>query len=172
MEIGIAFLIGIVSGIVSSAIFYLLLRGLRPAIEISPYIACVQQEDTCYYDFKIINKSKRPLTNIRAHASIAKQVYVEGGPIFQTEKIPLIRDHYFEMGGFSLKDKNADYALRFATKFDLGSAWITNSDHVKLRVIATDSISGFSKAFVQQYTTKRNSIKTGLHKFGSELDVS
>ncbi len=172
MEIWIAIVIGIVGGVVSSTIFYFLLRGLKPSIEISPYIARVDRNGTIYYDFKIINKSKRPLVDVRAHASLAKRVYAEGGPIYQTERIPLIRDKYFELGGFSLQDQNADYALRFATQSDLGSAWASDSDHVKLRVIATDSVSGFSKAFVQQYMTKRNSIKPGLHKFGNELDVS
>ena len=151
MDVGLGFLVGIVSGVVSSTIFHFLLRGLKPDIGISPLIAKVDRGGETYYDFKIINKSPRALIDVRAHAHIAEQTYAQGGPIFQT---------------------HADYALRFATKSDLDAEWAKDSDHAKLRVIATDSISGFSKAFVHVYTTKRNSIKEGLHMFGENLDVS
>ena len=172
MELVIALVVGIGSGTVSSTIFYILLRGLKPSIEISPYVARVDRGGTVYYDFKIINKSKRPLIDVRAHASLANLVYAEGGPVFETAKIPLIRDHYFELNGFDRKDQYADYALRFATTYDLNGAWSNDSNHLKLRVIATDSVSGFSKAFVKQFATKRNSIKDGRHQFGEGLDVS
>lgn len=171
MDAGLV-LVGIVSGVVSSAMFYFLLRGLRPTIEISPFIALVDRGGEKYFDFKIINKSKRALVDVRAHASIAKLIYAEGGPVYQTNNIPLIRDHYFELGPYRKNDKEADFALRFATKFDISDKWDTDADHIKLRIIATDSVSGFSRAFTRVFTTKRNSIKGGIHKFGEDLEVS
>ncbi len=172
MQIWLGVLVGVVSGVVSSTVFYILLRGLQPKIEISQYIARVERDDCVYYDFKIINGSKRPLTDVRAHASLARQIYAQGGPVFQTDLIPLIRDHYFELGARNKDDQRADYALRFATTSDLQGCWSSDTDHIKLRIIATDSVSGFSKAFVQEFLTKRNCIVEGLHEFGESLDVS
>ncbi len=172
MSILQALLVGIFSGLSSSLLFFILLRRLRPKIEISPFIANNKQGEHHYFDFKIINKAKRPAINIQLNVVLAAPTNTEGGPIYQTVAIELIKDNFFELGKYDKKDKGAYYAQRFCTKMDIEKLWKNDNSHIRLRVMATDSESGFSRAFLKEFHTKRNSIKNGVHKFGTSLGVS
>ena len=164
--------IGVVSGVVASAAFFLLLRRLRPDIEISPLIAKVTTGGYTYYDFKIINRSRRAAIDIRVHCVLATPENVQGGPIYQTLGITLTKDTFFELGPYDRNDRDAYYALRFTTVDDLDTLWKDDRSHVRLRIMATDSESGFSRAFLRDFRTKRNSIHEGQHEFGDSLTVS
>ncbi len=165
-------LLSILSGLVAAGIFLLVLSKYRPLIEISPYIAREHEDEKKYFVFKIINKSKRPCINVRVDASLAKQSHVEGGHIFWMKHLSLRSDEVFEISRYNLDDPDADYAWRFATKEDLDDLWCTDSDMVRFHVIATDSLTGFSRGFVREFRLARNSIKDGSHHFGEDLNVS
>lgn len=165
-------LVGVLSGVLSSALFFFLLRRLRPKIEISPVIAKSFQGGYTYYDFKIINWSKRSAINIQAHLVLATQTNVEGGPIYKTLGIDLTKDNFFELGAFSADDQNAYYALRFTTVQDIDGIWTDDASHLRLRIMATDAESGFSRAFMHDFRVKRNAIKAGQHDFGRSLAVT
>ena len=62
MEIVGDILLSILSGLVASGVFLFVLSKYRPMIEISPYIARENDSEGKYFVFKIINKSKRPLS--------------------------------------------------------------------------------------------------------------
>jgi hypothetical protein len=165
-------LIGVVSGIVSSVLFFTLLRHLRPEILISPFIAKLQQDGHTYYDFKIINNSSRSAIDLRAHLVLTKPVNVEGGSVDNSIGITLTKDSFFELGRLDPTDQNAHYAFRFTTVDDIESLWKDDLSHIRLRIMATDAESGFSRAFMHDFHTKRNSIKNGQHEFGTSLNVS
>jgi len=172
MELATTISIGVISGLLTSILFFLLLRGLRPNIIISPYIAETIHKDQKYYDFKIVNKASRPAINIRAHIVIARPTSVEDGFIFTTKNINLVCDNTFELASYSKKDSNAPYAFRFSTTDDLDQIWINDAEHIRFKIIATDSESGFSRSFLKAFHTKRNSIVIGMHKSKDSLEVS
>lgn len=172
MDLVVNILIGVFSGVLSSALFFFLLRRLRPEIDISPMIAKSAQGGYTYYDFKIINRSRRSAINIQAHLVLATQTNVEGGPIYKTLGIELTNDRFFELGGFSATDQNAYYALRFTTVQDIDGIWIDDASHLRLRIMATDAESGFSRAFMRDFRVKRNAIKAGQHEFGRSMAVT
>lgn len=165
-------LLSILSGLVASGVFLLVLSKFRPEIEISPYIARETDDDGKYYVFKIVNRSPRSCIGVKVDASLAKQTNVEGGHTFWTKHLALKQKEVFEISKNDLEDKNADYAWRFVTDDDLDTLWASDNDMVRFRVLATDSLTGFSRAFVHQFRLARNSIKTGSHHFGNDLDVS
>jgi len=144
---------------------------LKPRIEISPYIAIEQDNEGNFYTFKIANKSKRPIINLKADLSLAKSTNVTDGPIYEMWPISLRRDQVFEISGYSSKDRDADYALRFVTKTDLNKLWENDADIIRFRVMATDSLSGFSKCFLKEFRMKRNCLKEGTHRWGTNLDI-
>ncbi len=164
--------VGVLSGLLSSALFFFLLRRLRPHIEISPSIAKSCQGGYIYYDFKIINRSKRSAINIQAYLVLATQTNVEGGPIYKTRGIDFTNHSFFELGPFSATDSDAYYALRVTTVQDIDNMWVGEESHLRLRIMATDAESGFSRAFMHDFRVKRNSIKSGQHEFGSSLRVT
>jgi hypothetical protein len=172
VELAINIVVGVLSGLLSSALFFFLLRGLRPEIEISPAIARSTQGGYTYYDFKIVNRSSRSAINVQAHLVLATQTNVQGGPIYKTLGIELTRNTFFELGAFSEEDKDAAYALRFTTVEDIEGMWANESIHLRMRVMATDSESGFSKSFMHDFRVKRNAIQDGQHEFGRSLAVA
>ena len=103
---------------------------------------------------------------------MAKLVNVEGGHTFWTKHLPIKQQEVFEIARFEPNDPNADYAWRFVTDEDLDALWISDNDMIRFRVIATDSLTGFSRAFLQPYRLARTSIRSGSHHFGNDLNVS
>ena len=172
METIVNIVVGIVSGVLSSVVFFFMLRRIRPQIEISPVIAKLSQGGYTYYDFKIINLSKRAAINIQAHLVLATQTNVEGGPIYKTVGIELTKNTFFELGPFFEEDRDAYYALRFTTVEDIDTMWANDSSHLRLRVMATDAETGFSRAFMRDFRIKRSAIKAGQHEFGKSLAIT
>ena len=132
----------------------------------------IAQDGYTYYDFKIINTSSRSAINIQAHLVLATQHNVEGGPIYKTLGIDFTKNDFFELGPMSSRDADAYYALRFTTIADLDKLWSAETSHLRLRIMATDAESGFSRVFMHDFRVKRNAIKTGLHEFGTSLQVT
>jgi hypothetical protein len=172
MSLLLNIVVGVASGVLSSALFFFLLRRLRPQIQISPLIAKTLQDGHTYYDFKIINCSRRSAINIQAHLVLATQTNVEGGPIYKTRGIDLTNNVFFELGPFSKTDSDAYYALRFTTVQDINGLWVSDASHLRLRIMATDAESGFSRAFMYDFRVKRNAIRLGQHEFGRSLAVT
>jgi hypothetical protein len=172
LDLAINILVGVLSGFFSSAMFFFLLRRLRPDIDISPAIAKSVQGGYTYYDFKILNRSSRAAINIQAHLVLATQVNVQGGPIYKTLGIEFTRNSFFELGAFSATDSDASYALRFTTVEDIEGMWGGENIHLRLRVMATDAESGFSKSFMHDFRVRRNAIRVGQHEFGASLQVT
>lgn len=172
MALLINIVVGVLSGVLSSALFFFLLRRLRPHIEISPSIAKSHLDGHTYYDFKIINRSKRAAINIQAYLVLATQTNVEGGPIYKTKRIEFTNHNFFELGPFSATDSDAYYALRFTTVQDIDNMWVGEASHLRFRIMATDAESGFSRAFMHDFRVKRNAIKSGQHGFGHSLLVT
>ena len=67
----------------------------------------------------------------------------------------------FEIAKYDLEDSEADYAWRFVTEEDLDTLWDSDNDTIRFAVIATDSLTGFSRAFEHKFRLARNSIKDG-----------
>jgi hypothetical protein len=172
MEVLVNIVVGVFSGVLSSALFFFLLRRLRPQIDISPAIAKSIQGGYTYYDFKIINRSARSAINIQAHLVLATQTNVQGGPIYKTLGIEFTKDNFFELGAFAESDQNAYYALRFTTVQDIDGMWTSDISHLRLRIMATDAESGFSRAFMHDFRVKRITVKNGQHEFGQSLAVT
>ncbi len=162
----------VLSGLVASGVFIFVLSTFRPSIKISPHIARETDDQGKFYAFKIINTSTRPCINVKVDATLAKLTHVEGGHTLWTTHLPLKQSEVFEMAQHQENDVNADYAWRFVTDVDLDDLWVSDSDLVRFRVLATDSFTGFSRSFFQEFRLARNSIKDGSHHFGLDLRVS
>lgn len=162
----------VISGLVASGVFLIVISICRPRIEISPLIAREQDAGGKFFVFKFINKSRRSCINIRVEATLAKLTQVQGGTTVWTTHLPLKKSEVFEVAKFNKKDPNGDYAWRFVTEEDLDAVWVSDNDFVRFRVLATDSLTSFSKSFSKEFRVPRNSIKSGSHHFGEDLDVS
>jgi hypothetical protein len=166
-----AIIVGLISSFTASFIFLFYLKQLRPKLRISPYIAKETYDGDPIYVFKVINYGSRDLVDIKLDVELAQLVNVEGGLIYKSKNIPLVKNYLFQLSKFDKSDTHGNYAARFTTKVDINSIWESENDYLILKVIATDSFSGFSDSFSYSFRVKRTSIKEGSHKWGPELEV-
>jgi hypothetical protein len=171
MSIFMTILTGAIASLIASVVFAFSLFRYKPSLEISDFIADQSDKDGRFFTFKIINRTKSPVINIRADATVANKVPSGAGYVYWTRQIPLVKDYMFQIGGFDRADTNADFALRFVTKEDVDLLWQNPEDFIRLRVIATHPFSNFSRVFVKEFRVKSASVVLGAHQYGEALGI-
>jgi len=167
-------LLAVFIGIIASAIFYYFLLRLKPRIEISSKIAkgLSTIDNTVIYRIKIINYTKVPIIEIKAHLHIFKNYQTSTGEIWKSQAIKLRRDDPLVILKYDKKDKDAKYAYRFLTYEDVDTMWSDNTKaYLKFRLICKHSVSGFTGFFEQDYRIKRKSIKMGDFSKGDFFEI-
>ena len=163
-------LIGVSGSLVASVVFLLALFLLRPKIAFSPYIADQSKPDDPMYGFKILNKSRFPITHLEFQLTLISPKAVPNGVVLRNKLVALTKDKIFEVGGYSKRDKNAEYALRIGTPENLSEICSSEGQSLRFTVTAQHSFSGFSRVFTKFYLPQSD-IKRGHHEFGLGLDV-
>lgn len=167
----IEILLGITSSIVASTIFLIFLKNMRPNLVIAPEIAFMKNGNKSKYIFKVINKGRRNIVDIRGELLLVKTSNVHGGAILNT--ISLDEYEAFIIEKYDKHDDDAKYARRFRFSSDLNAIW--EDDKVQFlifRIYCHDETSGFGKVFTQEYRIKRSSIVQGEFNFGNSLKIS
>ena len=166
-------IVPIVIGLLSSFLFLLLASRVRPHLEISPHIARMPPEGCIRpqigYAVKVVNKSRRSATEIKARLALVRKLEVADGLINQTDDFLLVKDFVFELPGWNARQAE-DSAFRFITYNDIESEW-TGSNYMEFSISAKDSLTGFSKVFSKSYYLKRDVIKDGTFEIGSGMRI-
>ena len=98
---------------------------------------------------------------------------VKDGPIYRARRLNLIRSELLELPAYDKNDKEFLYAYRLRTQEDLEALWTDDQrSFLRIRLFATDSLSGFSKVFVKMYYTKRNTFVEGDFTRGDTFDIA
>ncbi|WP_316368819.1 hypothetical protein [Candidatus Thiodiazotropha sp. CDECU1] len=167
-----AIVLGIVSSLVASAIWLYFFARLRPNIEISPFISIGENETGKYYVIKLVNKTRRPIINIRCRLNLVQPKSIPGGLIYSNRGIKLEREEVFMIDKFDDRDEDAKYAWRFVCREDLETDWNEKQGaYLIFRVLATDSLSGLSKYFAMRFFTKSDCLLQGSHGYGKDVTV-
>jgi hypothetical protein len=165
-------ILGVLSSLVASLVFLYFISRLRPKLIISPFISFNDDEKGKFFVLKLINKTPRPIINIRCRLNLVIPKSVPGGLIFSNINLKLEREEVFLIDKFDKQDKDANYAWRFVCREDIESEWEEkHGSYLIFRVIATDSLSGLSKYYSQRFFTKRDCLRKGSHRFGNNLNV-
>ncbi len=165
-------LIGIFAGIISSLISHVLLRFSKPRIKIAKQITKSKKGSGYEYRFKIVNLSRSYAKNVRIQFEMVTDVIGTGGTISKVIPISLVRDNIDFIDEYRRKDKNANYAVRFAIKDDLEDIWVDDEhSYLRLKFYCENESSGCGKVFVQKYEIKSNSIKEGAYEFGKSCEI-
>ena len=171
-EIIIGVLTGVLSSLAASSIFLFFLFHFRPKLDISPYIAVREDEEGTAYILKVINRTPREVIDIRCELTLMTPTNVTHGVIISATHLNLRKSYSFHLEKYDKKDKDAKYAARYVTYENLESKWPDDKvSYLQLRILAKDSLSGFSKFFSQSFYTKESCLVKGSHKFGDSLDV-
>ena len=159
---------GIAASLTASLIFLWVLYNFKPSIQISPHIADQTVGGDYRYAFKILNRTRSRIFDVKVQVLLLDPVRVHGGPVNSVREIRLLKDHFFEIGPFDLNDKDAHYALRFGTDQNLRELWSSPTQFLRVNVVSRHALSGFSKVESFIFDTK-GSIKNGKHEFGTGM---
>ncbi len=170
--IAISIITGVISGLVSSLMFFWMISFMRPKIELSTEICKGNDEHGVFYGFKVINRSIYHVLDLRAEVILKTPFNSNGGQNYSNKWIKLRRENILLFPRFK-RDKNyADYALILATRDDLEDLWIDTNQFLEIKIHGKHSFSGVSKSFEQKFYTKKNCIKEGMFNFGKTFAIS
>lgn len=154
MEVLLSILIGAISSIIASFIFFRVFRLIKPKIDISPNITrFYSSSGGIVYGIKIINRSRRPAVNIKAEFHLTYISNLSNGPITLTKDLKLKRDTNFILEGYRKDKAEEDYAFRFLTYEDIEKEVInkTKECHIRISILAYNELSGLGKVFTKEY---------------------
>ncbi len=184
MDILWSIVIAILTGVVSSFVFLFLVSRLKPKIDISPIIARGKTDnDRLCYRIKIINRTrpirfinrKGNVINVKAKLELVKIGhihYLRKNPLLSGDDIELRKDEIFELSPLDEKDEGETYAFRFITEENLEGKWTdTNTQFLRLRISAIDSLSNFAAVYSQCYRDKSQVFQPGNFEVGDTFEV-
>lgn len=167
---------GIMSGIISSIIFLVILFCLKPCIVISDKIATkyvnIDGNDTHVFVFKIINKSFLfKVYDIKVNAYVCNDVPNVNGINVTFKDIELKGANQWVLNRLNFKhlfqnilrgektlQSRCDYACQFFSEENLKSI-LKNNSYISLQVLAKHSFTGFSKVKIMKYRHPSKIIK-------------
>jgi hypothetical protein len=162
--------VGVLSSVAASVIFLVCLYQLRPKILFSNFIADQSDNGKKEFAFKILNDSRWSAVDLEIELSCITPITISNGTALAHEVLPLKKNSLFELPGYSKKDIDAKYALRFTTYVDLTSVCKSQSEYLLVKIKARHAISGFTKVFTHKFSPK-HVVKKGRHEFGKGLDI-
>ncbi|HZG53101.1 MAG TPA: hypothetical protein VEZ40_13275 [Pyrinomonadaceae bacterium] len=166
--------LAVLVGIVSNGMFLILLSRLRPRLIISPYIARGKStlDGRLIFRIKVINRSKYPVTNIRAQLHLMKPYQSIGGEVSKSKSIRLVRADPIVLDKFSKKDIDVNYAYRFVTYEDIDKLWGDDTiQFIRFRITCQHGLSGFGGYFFRDFRVKRKTIKEGDFYKGNTFEI-
>lgn len=167
-------ILAIIIGLITSGTFLIILARFKPKIDISPKIARGLSTKTgeTVYRIKVINRTRAPITEIRAQLHIFKNYQTATGEIWKSDAIELKRSDPIIIDKYDRKDENANYAYRFLTYEDLDEKWSDDSSQfLRFRIFARHSVSGFGRFFLKDYRLKINTILDGDFSKGYTFEI-
>lgn len=170
--ITISIITGIISGTISSALFFYIMSKLSPKIEISNQICKAQDSEGIFYGFKILNSSRFDLVDIKLEFILKSPFNSNGGSNNKLSHLSLRKDHLTQFPKYRSDDKYAEYAVVAGTRDNIEEIWKESTQFLVVKVQAKHSLSGITKSFSHKYYTKKSCIKEGFFNFGKTFDIS
>ncbi|WP_284745473.1 hypothetical protein [Amycolatopsis sp. RTGN1] len=169
METVEAIAVGILSSVVASALWILILSRLTPKLIISPEIA--EDPVSPVFRIKVVNLSRRAAVDLRVEAHLVTPIGARGGSVNRRTTLkcgnpPLVlprRDR-------SSKEHDNAYRLRIDSNVrELQSAH--SSSFIRLQIFARHEVTGMGKMFEQRYHHPSSEIVVGSFVHGHDMTL-
>lgn len=170
-----AFVYSVISGLVASVAFFLLLTRIKPQLDLSPVVARRKnrQGEWCY-SFKVINRGA-PLVNIRAELHRIRRESVNGRGLVRSRRFELIRDDPMTIDRYDPDDPSIAYTYVFTTAkgqyVDTSLARYPDSE-LRFRLTAMHEVSQITRIFKKTYRADGNDIRDGRFQVGDTFDIT
>jgi len=169
-----AITIGVLSSIIASALWILILSRLTPKLDVSPEIA----EDpgganlgSPTFRIKVVNRSRRAAMDLRFQVDLMTPVRAKGGHVNRRSPLecgnaPLMFPRYHRSG------KDHDNAYRLRINSDIKGLLKKNpNSSIRLQIFARHELSGMGKVFEQRYYHPSSEIVLGSFVRGQDLTL-
>ena len=136
---------GIISGLISSGIIYIILFRIKPNVIVSKDI-CRDREDKLYR-VKVVNRTRANLVDVKYTLHYCHR-YPDG--IVNIEEIPPKKSPVEFLQAYLKSDKDSDYAIRLAFQYDENTS-VGPDDYLLFTFYAKHSVSGTTTFLRQEY---------------------
>ena len=160
-------LIGILSGFIASAIFFIVLFLVRPRLKISNDI-CKRNTNLneIIHQIKIVNLTRSMLSNL--HYSLQYEVSNGDGTSNVTEIKPS-KSCLFYIDKYSRKDKDANYAVRISFDIDETIHKLDNNSCYTFTFYAQHGFSNTTSCIKKKYM--KCNIRKGVFETGKSIKI-
>ena len=167
---GETILSGIISGIIASALFFIILQLVKPRIRVSKEINLKDKQGSILeYQIKVVNKTLAMLNNVHYKLYFCKKIQnklIEITEIEPTKKpISFMKKHN--------RSESAEYAIRLSYNIDTTQFNFTENDadgYLLFTISGTHSITGATKTVERIYTSDK--IGKGFFAIGDSLIIT
>ena len=161
---------GIISGIIASALFFIILQLVKPIIKVSKEINLKEKNGSIYeYHIKVVNKTLAMLTNVQYKLYFCKNIQNKLIDITEIKpKKPMIS--FIKKHNHS---ETAEYAVRLSYKIDVSKYKFKengSTGYLLFTISGTHSITGATKTIERIYTSDK--IAEGFFAIGDSLVIN
>lgn len=174
----------LLTGLLTSLIFLILLYFLRPKIKISDCIA-EDENDSNIFRFKIINKSFFSIYDIKVRMFQCNEINGINAKNTKFEKLELKVSNIWTIPPFNIRhlfqkeesEKNikgkTNYAATFRTDDAKMKEWGKDENtYLTVEILAKHGFSGFSKVFTKDYHSPKHKLKKGKFLSGNSCFIN
>lgn len=164
---------GFIICMINSFIFvYLLLVGLSPRINISPYIYKKEVDGKISFIFKIVNRSIFNVYNVQFYLAKREPHIVENNKVNHREiEAPLVKKELFSIPRYKSDKDYGDYAALIRTETDISMDIDDDNLEYELSVSVSHGLSNITKVVKQRFNNS-NIIHIKGFKFGKSLKIN
>jgi len=144
--------LGILSGIISSYLFLIiLLKNLKPKLLISNSISQQLINGENSYLIKFINTTGVEIFDVRIELMIYTPIGDYFGGNLQGKEIKLKENFLAYISKETKNDPHNLHAIRIRTTENIKDLWKNDSSFIRLTIIAKHSLSGINNVFIKDY---------------------
>ncbi|GGK42158.1 hypothetical protein GCM10010124_38690 [Pilimelia terevasa] len=160
--------LGVASGLLTSVIWLVALRRVRPRLELSPHL--VRDPAAKVTRIKVVNRSRRAVVEVSYEMAVICQQRTRGG-MANMRRVVTSRNPppLYIPGRRRGSDNNT---LRIMFPDDL-STRLENDDgiYIRFRIYGKDEVSGLGRAFQSTYHEPRADFRNGKWAVGQTFEV-
>lgn len=166
--------LGVFSSLVSSLVWLLALRFVKPKIDISPYVvegpSTAGNKSSPSYRIKIINRSRRSAVGLQFELAAITPRRTKGGSVRGRRMIPIAGPPPLILPGRRADSDGNNYRMHVSS--DLRHVLEGDSSaYLRLRIFAQDELSGVGRVFEQSYYDPKADIVQGRYAKGQSFEV-
>lgn len=158
---------GVISGIIASITFFVMLLLIRPNVKVSDSISRRKLDDEkAELKIKIVNKSMAMLSNVQYTLYYCK----EGKDgIHAIEEISPRKKPLTSISKYTLNKNNTDYAIRITYDVDMGKYALDDSSKLIFVFVCNHSISNTTTSIQKEY--RKENIIDGIFETDKSMKV-